>query len=67
MTVDVMNKFGVAVSRQGYDRFDVVGNQLYQAGTYVVESDGSQAGYFWAAAAVCGTALQICWQTWAAI
>ncbi|UCD78213.1 MAG: 3-phosphoshikimate 1-carboxyvinyltransferase [Desulfobacterales bacterium] len=59
MTVEVMNKFGVAVSREDYDRFLVAGKQTYRAGAYVVEPDGSQAGYFWAAAAVCGTQIKV--------
>jgi 3-phosphoshikimate 1-carboxyvinyltransferase len=59
MTIDVMNQFGVAVNRQGYDRFQVEGDQTYRAGAYSVESDGSQAGYFWAAAAVSGTAVKV--------
>jgi len=52
MTVDVMSKFGITVDRRGYERFKVAGEQDYQAGTYAVEADASQAGYFWAAAAV---------------
>jgi 3-phosphoshikimate 1-carboxyvinyltransferase len=59
MTIDVMNKFGVAVSRENYDRFRVAGQQSYRAGAYAVESDASQAGYFWAAAAVCGTRIKV--------
>lgn len=59
MTVDVMNRFGVAVRREGYDRFQVEGGQIYRSGTYSVEPDGSQAGYFWAAAAVGGTAVKV--------
>ena len=59
MTVDVMDKFGVTVSREGYDRFKVTGQQVYRAGAYTVEPDGSQAGYFWAAAAVCGTEIKV--------
>jgi 3-phosphoshikimate 1-carboxyvinyltransferase len=59
MTIDVMAKFGVPVSREGYDRFEVAGKQTYRAGAYTVEPDGSQAGYFWAAAAVCGTAIKV--------
>lgn len=59
MTVDVMDFFGVAVSREGYERFKVAGKQVYRAGTYTVEPDGSQAGYFWAAAAVCGTDVKV--------
>ena len=59
MTVDVMARFGVAVSREAYDRFIVGGNQTYRAGAYMVEPDGSQAGYFWAAAAICGTQIKV--------
>jgi len=59
MTVDVMDKFGVTVRREGYDRFKVAGKQAYRAGAYTVEPDGSQAGYFWAAAAVCGTEIKV--------
>jgi 3-phosphoshikimate 1-carboxyvinyltransferase len=59
MTVDVMSKFGITVDRQGYDRFQVAGNQVYRAGTYKVEPDASQAGYFWAAAAICGKAVKV--------
>ena len=59
MTVEVMNNFGVTVSRENYDRFMVDGRQTYRAGAYAVEADGSQAGYFWAAAAVCGTQVKV--------
>jgi len=59
MTVDVMNNFGVRVEREDYDRFLVAGRQTYRAGAYAVEPDGSQAGYFWAAAAVCGTRIKV--------
>jgi len=59
MTVEVMNKFGVAVSREDYNRFVVAGRQTYRAGACAVEPDGSQAGYFWAAAAVCGSKIKV--------
>jgi len=59
MTVDVMDKFGVTVNREGYEHFEVAGNQTYRAGAYTVEPDGSQAGYFWAAAAVCGSEIKV--------
>ena len=59
MTVDVMDTFGVPVSREGYERFKVAGRQTYRAGEYTVEPDGSQAGYFWAAAAICGTEIKV--------
>ena len=53
MTIDVMSRFGLAIDRQGYDEFKIAGKQLYRAGDYEVEADASQAGYFWAAAAIC--------------
>ena len=59
MTVAVMADFGVAVKRDSYQRFQVAGNQTYQAGRHVVEADGSQAGYFWAAAAICSTEVTV--------
>lgn len=59
MTIDVMTKFRVTVERKNYDRFLVGGRQSYRAGAYTVEPDASQAGYFWAAAAVCGTRIKV--------
>jgi len=59
MTVDVMSKFGIAIDRRGYDRFQVAGKQAYRAGAYTVEADASQAGYFWAAAAICAKAVTV--------
>jgi 3-phosphoshikimate 1-carboxyvinyltransferase len=52
MTVDIMEQLGVNVSRDGYNYFHVPGEQVYRHGTYTVDPDCSQAGYFWAAAAV---------------
>jgi len=54
-----MADFGVTVNRDGYHRFQVAGNQTYQAGAHAVEPDGSQAGYFWAAAAICKTEIKV--------
>jgi 3-phosphoshikimate 1-carboxyvinyltransferase len=59
MTVDVMKQFGVAVDRNGYTDFKVRGQQIYTSGSYRVEPDGSQAGYFWAAAAVTGSTIKV--------
>jgi len=59
MTVDIMNRFGISVSRRGYNRFTVSGRQHYRPGTYTVEPDCSQAGYFWGAAAITGNAVQV--------
>ncbi len=59
MTVDIMEQLGIEVNRDGYTRFQIPGNQPYQAGTYKVESDCSQAGYFWGAAAVTGKSIKV--------
>jgi 3-phosphoshikimate 1-carboxyvinyltransferase len=59
MTVDIMNSFGVSLTRDGYTYFQVTGGQKYQAGEYGVEPDGSNAGYFWAAAAVTGSRVKV--------
>ncbi|MDY6822536.1 MAG: 3-phosphoshikimate 1-carboxyvinyltransferase [Thermodesulfobacteriota bacterium] len=59
MTVDIMTDFGVAVDRDGYNRFQVAPGQCYKSGPYRVESDASQASYFWAAAAVTGQTVKV--------
>ncbi|MEW6674234.1 MAG: 3-phosphoshikimate 1-carboxyvinyltransferase [Thermodesulfobacteriota bacterium] len=59
MTAAVMERLGVAVERDGYRRFAVRGGQVYRAGTYGVEPDASQAGYFWAAAAITGASVKV--------
>jgi len=59
MTIDVMAEFGVRVKRDGYLRFIVPGNQTYRSGSYEVEPDCSQAGYFWAAAAITGSKIKV--------
>jgi 3-phosphoshikimate 1-carboxyvinyltransferase len=59
MTVDIMNAFGVTLQQQGHTRFEVPGGQAYQAGDYTVESDASNAGYFWAAAAITGSRIKV--------
>jgi 3-phosphoshikimate 1-carboxyvinyltransferase len=47
-----MNAFGITVHREGYQNYKIPGNQIYRKGTYTVEADASQAGYFFAVAAV---------------
>ena len=59
MTVDIMNAFGVHLERDGHTRFTVPGGQVYRAGDYPVEPDGSNAGYFWAAAAITGSKVKV--------
>ena len=59
LTVDVMERFGVSVKRNGYERFYVPPGQVYRSGTCDVEPDASQAGYFWAAAAITGACITV--------
>lgn len=59
MTVETLKRFGVNVFREGYRHFKVRGGQVLQGGDYEVEPDYSQAGYFWGAAAINGTAVKV--------
>jgi len=59
MTIDIMAKFGVSVVRNGYSDFFIRGKQAYLPGNYDVEPDCSQAGYFWAAAAITGSEVKV--------
>lgn len=59
LTIDIMSQFGIDVKRDGFDKFYVNGRQTYQAGNFTVEPDCSQAGYFWAAAAITGTCVKV--------
>jgi 3-phosphoshikimate 1-carboxyvinyltransferase len=59
MTTAAMERLGVEVKREGYECFRIAGNQVYKAGSYTVEADGSNASYFWAAAAVTGGSVKV--------
>ena len=59
LTVDILRDFGIRLKCQGYSCFEIPGNQVYQAGEYAVEADGSQAGYFWGAAAITGRQVKV--------
>ena len=59
LTVDIMQQFGVTVTREGYDYFDIPGGQVYHPGIYTVESDVSNASYFWAAGAITGKTIKV--------
>lgn len=59
MTVDIMEKLGISVMRKGYEYYSIPGSQVYRCGSYMVEPDCSQAGYFWAAAAVTGKTIKV--------
>jgi 3-phosphoshikimate 1-carboxyvinyltransferase len=59
LTIDVIRRFGIKVTREGYHYYKVPGGQHYRSGTYMVEPDGSNAGYFWAAAAITGGTVKV--------
>jgi len=59
MTVDVMEKFGIDITRDEYKYFKVQQGQKYMTGSYSVEPDCSQAGYFWEAAAITGACIKV--------
>jgi len=59
MTTDILSDFGIVCDRTGYERFTIPGGQRYRPGHYAVETDCSQAGYFWAAAAITGARIKV--------
>ncbi|WP_166423855.1 3-phosphoshikimate 1-carboxyvinyltransferase [Paraglaciecola sp. 20A4] len=60
ITLNTMAQFGVAVENNNYQRFNVKGNQQYQAaGDFLVEGDASSASYFLAAGAIKGGTVRV--------
>jgi 3-phosphoshikimate 1-carboxyvinyltransferase len=59
LTIDLMKTFGLRLEREGYRLFNVPGGQIYRAGEYAVETDCSQAAYFWGAAAIGGADIKV--------
>ncbi len=54
ITLDVMERFGISVIREGYRYFKIPSSQGYRSCQFAIEGDVSSACYFWAAAAVTG-------------
>ncbi len=59
MTLAIMADFGVAVEREGYNRFRIFPARYSPRAHYLIESDASAASYFFAAAAVCGGTVRV--------
>ena len=59
ITLHIMETFGVKVDNEGYKKFNIQANQVYEAQTYRVEGDWSSASYFLGAAAVTGGEITI--------
>ena len=49
MTLDMLKAFGVTVEHDNYEIFRIPGNQVYHARNITIESDWSQAGFWYAA------------------
>jgi 3-phosphoshikimate 1-carboxyvinyltransferase len=54
LTMDIMKKFNVTARQTEAGHYRVTGGQSYRPGTFFVEPDLSNAGYFWAAGAITG-------------
>lgn len=52
LTIDIMQKFNVISEQISPTSYQVKGPQEYKSGTFAVEPDLSNAGYFWAIGAV---------------
>jgi len=52
ITLNVMRRFGMAVSRNGWRTFEVPGRTYVSPGKFYVEGDASSASYFLAAGAI---------------
>lgn len=60
ITLHTMERFGVAVEREGYSRFVIEPNQCYVSpGNVFVEGDASGASYFLSAAAIRGGTVRV--------
>ncbi len=60
ITLKTMAQFGIDVSHNNFDSFDVKGNQTYQSvSTFLVEGDASSASYFLAAGAIKGGTVRV--------
>jgi 3-phosphoshikimate 1-carboxyvinyltransferase len=60
ITLNLMQRFGVEVQREGWQRFVIAKGQTYQSpGNIRVEGDASSASYFLAAGAICGGPVRV--------
>jgi len=59
ITVNLMRKFGVDVSRTGWQRFEVSSAKYHSPGEIFVEGDASSASYFLAAGAIAGGPVRV--------
>jgi 3-phosphoshikimate 1-carboxyvinyltransferase len=54
MTLAMVQAFGGKILRSGESQLHIPGRQQYHRDSYLIEPDATSAGYFFAAAAICG-------------
>jgi len=60
ITLNLMQRFGVTVKRDGWQKFVIEAGQYYRSpGRILVEGDASSASYFLAAGAICGGPVRV--------
>ena len=59
ITLDIMSRFGIGVTNQGYRRFEVPVGAYRSPGRCMVEGDASSATYFLAAGAIRGDGVRV--------
>ncbi|MCD6026406.1 MAG: aroA [Solimicrobium sp.] len=60
ITLNLMQRFGVTVQRDGWKKFIIMAGQNYHSpGSIQVEGDASSASYFLAAGAICGGPVRV--------
>lgn len=60
ITLNLMQRFGVTVQRDGWQQFRIPAGQSYRSpGSIHVEGDASSASYFLAAGAICGGPVRV--------
>lgn len=59
MTIDTMEKFGVKVINENYQRYKISSGQKYKCKEYLIEGDFSSAGYFFAISALTKSKLKL--------
>ena len=54
LTIGMLEKFGIIIKRNGYQKFRIPGNQQYNIGEYEIEGDWSGAAFLLVAGATAG-------------
>lgn len=59
MTLSVMAEFGIEVDHDGYGSFSINSSRYRPLSNYLIESDATNASYFFAAPAICGGSVRV--------